>query len=113
MKLYTHYSILMVGVIGLEPIWINSEGFLVLEVRLELTSLVFSLMPFQQDLLVKVYTIHFTNDYLNDSNKSLASADFAIFRYLREVNLLKLNSSENIIYRTKNNVALPTELHPA
>ena len=33
--------------------------------------------------------------------KSLASADFAIFRCLREINLLKLNSSENIIYRTK------------
>ena len=33
-------------------------------------------------------------------------ANFAMFRCLREINLLKLNSSENIIYRTKNNVAL-------
>lgn len=72
----------MVRVIRVELIrYISTEGFLVPEMRLELTSLVFSLMSFQQDLLVKVYTIHFTNDYLNDSNKSLASAYSAILAY--------------------------------
>ena len=66
MKLYTHYSILMVGT-----------------VRFELT-------------VFLMYTIL----------SRVRVANFAMFRCLREINLLKLNSSENIIYRTKNNVAL-------